>query len=168
MYEAAITRGELDYASAVRGRCMHIHTGGTATACEGCGAGSILRTFAADTMAAMHGFRNAVVEPAHPATNHIWQNKLGFVSRGELVVNTYATKKAGEGGFKEAGTKPWGDLPDNEKITVCEKRIAPNTSCWASKCCFCCLTCAVECKCASCCIEPIQRPPEEDIVSMRR
>lgn len=114
MYEQAIDAGKLSLSSLVRGKTMHVVMGGTSKEYEGTGSGMCLRAYV-EKHAALHGFDSSLVEPAHPATRHIWEKKLGYTVCAMAPLADLTDK---------AGAMPFAGLSRSEQLAICEKAIS--------------------------------------------
>jgi GNAT superfamily N-acetyltransferase len=106
------------YYPLIRNKVLHINTGGTTSDFEGTGVGTALRRFC-EAHALAHGCESIAVEPAHPATRHIYEKKLGFAVLATMDLRTYvAADKA------HKGQKPWENMEsDQSTFALCEKEL---------------------------------------------
>ena len=116
LYGKALKEHSRFYYPLIRNMVMHIHTGGTTAAYEGTGIGSVLRGFC-EQHARAHGFESVTVEPAHPATRHIYEKKLGFTVLASMNLETYVAKGA------HAGKRPWAGIGEEGTFALCEKEL---------------------------------------------
>ena len=116
LYHNAVDSHPRFYYPLIRNMVMHINTGGTTAAYEGTGVGSVLRSFC-EQHALAHGFESVTVEPAHPATRHIYENKLGYTTLASMNLESYVAK----GPNGHAGKQPWAGIGEDGTFALCEK-----------------------------------------------
>lgn len=142
LYWMAMTPGGLSIGPIVSGRTLHVANGGTNPGIGRKGLGKALRSYAVK-YARDNGFAQVVVEPGHPATCHIWVNRLKFRKVAELLPSTIIAKD---------GSRPLKGIPDEVgRVWLCEHNIQENKRCTDSRCFWLCnvlrLFCQAGCGC---------------------
>jgi hypothetical protein len=142
LYDKSMGPGGLNLGAIVSGRCLHIANGGTNPSIESKGLGSALRSEAVRRAVVGGKFTTVIVEPGHPATCHIWLNKLNFRSVATILPSEFKSK-GGKG-------NPLEGLEDAQgRVVMAEFEHEPNRP-WTDSCWCCCLTrlmCQVTCRC---------------------
>jgi len=122
LYKSAIRKGTIRKRALLTGKMMHVNTGGTAAEYEGTGAGMALRSYV-EEHARSHGFQWVCVEPANPATRHIWENKLGYSVTASTVLADFVDADR---------AAPWKGCSRVQEMAVCVKTVQDVAASWST------------------------------------
>lgn len=108
LLEQLSKRAVVSFPYSKRGEMYHVFMGGTAKQFEGQGLGLMMRQHALE-IARQKGYRAVISEPTHPATLHIWKNKLGARTLAVIDVQTFED---------EPGSRPFQHLSHQVEVVL--------------------------------------------------